>query len=162
MTQNEYASCKEGLAKYIVDADTANRVQEMSIRLQSASSALRSALQECVTVYDEVEQMVNSTLAESDDPLTVAIESTYSDVEEEVESFASILSSAVLDGAKNLGRNEIAWFAEGEPVLAPINGSQVACWHMENDGWTATVCLDYLGGPRTQVPLSMLQHMESE
>lgn len=160
MTQNEYASCKEGLAKYIVDADTANQVQEMSIRLQSASSALRSALQECVAVYDEVEQMVNSTLDESDDPVTVTIESAYSDVEEEVESLASILSTATLNGARSLGENGIVWFAEGEPVLVSLEGNQVACWHMENDGEIATICLGYLGGPRTQVPLSDLHHRE--
>lgn len=162
MTQNEYASCQEGLAKYIVDKDSADQVQEMCIRLQSAYSTLKSALQECITVFDEVEQMVNSSLDELNEPITITMESVYNDVEDEVDALATILSTATLDGARSLGENGIAWFAEGEPVLVSLDGNQIACWHMENDGEIATISLGYLGGPRTQVPLSSLQHREQE
>ncbi len=159
MPQNEYSYCQELVAKSIQDADSATAVQDLLDRLKSVLSSLESNVQECITVYEEIEQTANAV---SDDPVEVSVPFDVEFSRTSLHAMIDTLSEALKEGIQTLETYGIQWFAEEEKVEAAINGQAVVCWHMENDGDTATICLNYLGGPRRQVPLSSLKHIREQ
>lgn len=159
MPQNEYSYCQELVAKSIQDAESASAVQDLLNRLKSVLSSLESNVQECITVYEEIEQTANAV---SDDPVEVAVPFDVEFSSTSLHAMIDTLSEALKEGVQTLETYGIQWFAEEEKVVAFIDGKEVACWHMENDGNMATICLDYLGGPRRQVPLSSLKHVQEQ
>lgn len=160
MTDNEFETCCEAVKTYIVDAESAEEMQELSIRLKSAAETLRSTLQECVSIYDEIEQRVNRRTA---NPISVLFdeEGAYA-VQQESEKMHSMIHSSILEKMRLLESQNIVWYAEEEPVEVQISGEWVPAWHIENDGETAAVCLEYLGSPRTSVPLSSIRRRQEQ
>ena len=159
MPQNEYSYCQELVAKSIQDADSATAVQDLLNRLKSVLSSLESNVQECITVYEEIEQTANAV---SDNPVEVSVPFDVEFSRTSLHAMIDTLSEALKEGMQTLETYGIQWFAEEEKVVTSIDGQEVACWHMENDGDIATICLNYLGGPRRQVPLSSLKHLREQ
>ena len=157
MTKTEISFCQTSMAEYITDAGSADFVQDLASRLKSAASMMETAIQECVTIFDDMEQISNER-ALSMEKSSISVQ--FSPKVEEGSQFAAfmaeLLSEALMQGSEYLHQKGIAWYAEEEPVNAVIDGQDVKCWHMSNDGETAVVCTEYLGGPRTEVPLSAL------
>lgn len=161
MTKTEIAQCRTGICKYIADASSADFIQELANRLKSASSVIESSMQECVSIFDEMENIVNDSLiAEGKNPISVQFSPKVEEDLQLASSLADVLDSSLAEGSETLRNSGIAWYAEEEPVEALVEGEKIRCWHMGNDGETATICLEYLGGPRMEVPLSSLSHIE--
>lgn len=159
MTQNEYALCKESIAKSIQDKESAEAVQDLCIRLQSVASTLRSTLQESIAIFDEAEQIAKARL---EDPITLELDFDVQEALDQIEELHGLLSSSLKEGERNLESSNVLWFAEEEPVEAIIDGKIIPCWHMHTDGETSIICLDYLGGPRMEVSLFSLRHRQEQ
>lgn len=160
MTKTEITQCQTGISKYIADASSADFVQELASRLKSAISVIESSMQECVSIFDEMEQITNDSLvAEGKSPISVQFSPKVEEGLQLASSLADVLDSALLEGSERLHNSGITWYAEEEPVIAAIDGGEVRCWHMNSDGDTAVVCTEYLGGPRMEVPLSALRRI---
>ena len=160
MTENEAVLCRKGILDKIVDAESAAFVQDLYIRLQSAAGTMESALQECVSIYDELEQATNVDVIE---PVSIRLSDEVVAAKDEMALMAEILHSALLEGAKALQERGIVWYAEGERL--EMNGGDdvwIPCWHVQTDEEISTVCLGYYGGPRTQVQTSYLRRPEEQ
>ena len=154
MTRKNLSLCRNGLLDKIVDAESASFVQDLYIRLQSAAGTMESVLQEGMSIYDELEQAAN---AEDIVPITVQISSEAIDAKDEMLVLAEMIHEVVLEKAKALENSGIIWYAEGEPLEMQSDGAWIPCWHVQTEDDIATVCLDYYGGPRMEVPLSSLR-----
>ena len=154
MTENEVSLCRKGILNKIIDAESAAFVQDLCIRLQSASGTMESALQECMSIYDELEQAANT---ETNDPISVQISSEAVAAKDEMANLAEMMHDALLEGAKMLENQGIIWYAEGESVEFDNNGTWTPCWHIQTDEDMATICLNYYGGPRVEVSASSLR-----
>ncbi len=151
MTNNELSRCFKAVENSISDRQSADRIQDLYIRLKSASGMLQSVLQECVAIYDEIEQTANSRLVE---PVSVQPDASSESIQEFAETMLNGLGKTLLDGARKITDSGIPWYAEEEPIEAFIAGKWTPAWHMLNDGETAVVCLEYLGSHRIEVPMS--------
>ena len=80
--------------------------------------------------------------------------------EEEISGTKVFQAPAEEDDTDEIMKRISERIAEEEEIEVNVDGNWVRCWHIENDGEIATICLGYLGGPRTQVPLSSLRHPE--
>ena len=159
MPQNEYSYCQELVAKSIQDTESAANVQDLLARLKSVLSSLESDVQECITIYEEVEQTANSV---SPDPVEVSVPFDVEFSRASLHAMIDTLADALRQGEITLETYGIQWFAEEEKVNAVIDGQTVECWHMMTEGDVATVCLNYIGGPRREVPLSALSHIQEQ
>lgn len=160
MTENEAVLCRKGILDKIVDAESAAFVQDLYIRLQSAAGTMESALQECVSIYDELEQATNVDVIE---PVSIRLSDEVVAAKDEMALMAEILHDALLEGAKALQKQGIVWYAEGERLeMNAGDGVWIPCWHVETDEEVSTVCLGYYGGPRTQVQTSSLRRPEEQ
>ena len=149
--------CHNDIKNFIIDEERADFIQSLYTRLKSASGVMESIIQECISIYDEIENIVN---AGSNEPVSIQMPQEVIEAQECAHDLAGVLSEALLEGARALADNDVIWFAEEEEIEVNVDGNWVRCWHIENDGEIATICLGYLGGPRTQVPLSSLRHSE--
>lgn len=154
MTKNDLSLCRKGLLDKIVDAESASFVQDLYVRLQSAAGTMESVLQEGTSIYDELEQAAN---AEDIVPITVQISSKAVAAKDEMLVLAEMIHEVVLEKAKALENSGIIWHAEGEPLEMQTEDGWIPCWHVQTDDGLATVCLEYYGGPRVEVPASSLR-----
>ena len=157
MTQNEMSLCHTDIRNFITNEESAEYIQNLYTRLKSAAGVMESIIQECTSIYDEIENIINTSSIE---PVSIQMPQEVIEAQECAHDLSAVLSTVLLQRAREMVQDGIIWFAEEEEIEVNVDGNWVRCWHIENDGEIATICLGYLGGPRTQVPLSSLRHSE--
>ena len=157
MTQGEISSCQEAIAKCISNVEMAEFIQDLSIRLESAASTMESAIQECNAIFEDMEQIANKDLlSRNKGPISVAFSPKVEEGHQLAIKLWDALSNGLLQGAKRLEDAGIIWFAENEPIKFDKDGQTIDGWYVKQNGDFAVVCIDYLGGPRIEVPFSSI------
>lgn len=149
------------LADRMSSAEKAEHMQTLHERLVSASEALVSAAKECVDVFEEMEVAAKNAEINGEYVSLALPEEAYA-VQEFVFGMKNVLAETLRLGGRILDTRGITWYYEGEPVEARINGEWVPAWHMRTEDGTATVCTEWLGGPRTDVPIDGIRRRQEQ